>query len=79
MMWDWYGYGWGWWLLMSAGMIAFWGVVLWLVLEFVRGDRGNRADAETILAGRFARGEIDADEYHERLRVLRHGQIDRAA
>jgi len=79
MMWDWHGYGWGWWLLMSAGMIAFWGVVVWLIREFVRSDRGTAVDAETILDDRFARGEIDADEYHERLQVLRHGQTDRAA
>jgi len=29
--------------------------------------------AEEILAERFARGEINADEYRERLDVLRHG------
>lgn len=29
------------------------------------------ADAEHVLAGRFARGEIDEDEYHHRVDVLR--------
>jgi len=29
------------------------------------------ADAEHVLAGRFARGEIDDDEYHRRVNVLR--------
>jgi hypothetical protein len=44
---------------MSVGMIAFWGGVLALILEFVRG-------------------EIDADQYQERVQVLRHGPTDRA-
>ena len=74
MNWDWqgYGWGWGWWMLMSAGMIAFWGVVLWLIIGFVSGDSSRRSDAESILADRFARGDLDADEYHQRLDVLRH-------
>ena len=76
---DWQGYGWGWWVLMSAGMIAFWGVVLWLIVGFVRGDSNRRPDAESILADRFARGEIDDDEYRQRLDVLRHRPSDRAA
>ena len=79
MMWDWHGYGWGWWLLMSAGMVAFWGVALWLIVGFVRGDASRGPDAESVLADRFARGEIDADEYRERLDVLRHRPTDRAA
>jgi uncharacterized membrane protein len=45
----------------------------------VRGDCSRRPDAESVLADRFARGEIDADEYRLRLDVLRHRPSDRAA
>ncbi|GAA1784711.1 hypothetical protein GCM10009682_03580 [Luedemannella flava] len=35
-------------------------------------DRATRDDgAQRVLADRYARGEIDEDEYHKRLRVLR--------
>lgn len=36
-------------MLMSAGMIAFWGVVLWLIVGFVCGDSNRRPDAESLL------------------------------
>lgn len=35
------------------------------------GASGGPTSAQQILAERFARGEIDATEYQERLRVLR--------
>ena len=81
----WYDHGvggWGW-FAMSAGMILFWaltitfGVLLYRALARPRGS-SDRADArppgpspEQFLAERFARGEIDEDEYHRRLTVLR--------
>jgi putative membrane protein len=34
--------------------------------------RDPLADARTLLAERFARGEIDENEYYERLAALRH-------
>ena len=83
MMWDWNGASWWWWFAMSGGMLLFWGFVAWVVLQVVRSDRGGAAtpapDPEAILAGRFARGEIDADEYHERLEVLRGRHGSKAA
>ena len=84
MMWDWNGASWWWWFLMSGGMLLFWGFIAWVVLEIVRTGRGRdvppEADAEAILAGRFARGEIDADEYRQRLEVLHAGpRSNRAA
>ena len=82
MMWSWNGASWWWWFLMSGGMLLFWGVVAWVVFEIVRDDRAagtSPPDPDAILAARFARGEIDEDEYRARLDVLhgRHG--DRAA
>lgn len=75
MMWDWNGTSWWWWFVMSGGMLLFWGFVAWIVVQVVRNDRDRPpapvADPEAILAGRFARGEINAEEYHERLEVLR--------
>ena len=91
MMWDWNGWSWWWWILMPVMMIGFWGVVAWVVVTLVRNDRASGTkgpgatpppqgdEAERILGERFARGEIDADEYRRRLEVLRGGSGDRAA
>lgn len=48
------------------------GAVVWLVVIFVRGLSGRRSGdgaerPDEILARRYARGEIDEDEYHRRL------------
>ena len=74
MMW-WNGGGW-WWLAMISGMAVFWGLVAWAVLSVVRTGRAgpDRPDAEAALADRYARGEIDTDDYRARLGTLRsHG------
>lgn len=53
------------------------GPVVWLVIRFLPNQRGgNRPEAqvdsaEHILRERFARGEIDAEEYEHSLEVLR--------
>jgi putative membrane protein len=82
-MMGWYGdgaWGWGGWLVMTLTMVAFWGLVVWALVAIFRGttrsgDRNNHGrrsrDAMEILDKRFARGEIDADEYHARQDVLR--------
>lgn len=72
----WYGnWSWGAWLLMTLGMVAFWGLVIWAIVSLVRSGpsapTAERPSAEQILAERFARGEIDGDEYHRRLDALR--------
>jgi putative membrane protein len=55
---------WGW-LWMATMMIAFWALVVWLVLVVVRGPATRGPDrASDILDERFARGEISADELH---------------
>lgn len=75
MMWWYHGWGWGGWLAMSLMMLAFWGAVVGLIVWLIRtNSRQDKAPppqrAEDMLAERFARGEIDAAEYQERLRVL---------
>jgi putative membrane protein len=80
----WYSHGWGWagWILMSVAMVAFWALVVTAVVLAVRylaGARGTTANppgsgstrAEELLAERFARGEIDDNEYRQRLAALR--------
>ena len=70
-MMDWGNGGWsaGDWVAMSTMMILFWGllvaVAVWAV-RTVRSDRSSRglADhADVLLAERFARGEIDGEEF----------------
>lgn len=85
--------GWGGWLLWTLITIAFWALVIALIVMIVRSFRhpsGARlgppygqppvapyghdpSSPEAILAQRFARGEIDTDEYHARLATLRGG------
>jgi putative membrane protein len=67
--------GWGpgpWWPIFPLFWIVAWGAVLFAVLRLRRGDRRERDghSVERILAERYARGEIDAEEYRERLSVL---------
>ena len=74
----WWNNGWSWWywVVMTFGMVAFWGLVVWAFITLVRpGGRASLDDPprepEQILAERFARGEIDSDEYYRRLEALR--------
>ena len=70
--------GWGWGMMgfgWVIGLVVI-GVLVWAVIQATqrRGDTGT-ADptgrAEATLADRFARGEIDDDEYRRRLAALR--------
>jgi putative membrane protein len=69
------------WILMIVGMVAVWALVITAVVLAVRylaGPRGTAAipsgsgetRAEDVLAQRFARGEIDENEYRQRLSLL---------
>ena len=71
--------GWGGWLLMTLMMLAFWALVIFAVVAIFRGigqtnddsdERPSRRQPLDILQERFARGEIDSDEYEIRARVL---------
>ena len=77
-MMGWYhdGMGWGDWILMTLAMVAFWALVVFAVLALFRGaQRSGEStpdrDPMQILDERFARGEIDEEEYHARGSVLR--------
>jgi putative membrane protein len=68
------GFGWG---MMAMGwvfMLSIVALIVWAVIQST--SRSNSAkekptdSAERILADRFARGEIDNDEYRERLGEL---------
>jgi putative membrane protein len=73
--------GWGW-LPVTLGMIVFWGLLIAagvaLFRHLARSGRtqpdpvGQPPSPQLILAERYARGEIDEDEYTSRLATL-HG------
>lgn len=67
------GYGMGW-LLMGIAMIIFWVIVVVGVLALFRNSRTNRTPTQDspleALDKRFARGEIDAEEYRSRKEIL---------
>ena len=76
----------GWGTFSWLGMLIqflFWGGILaliaWAITRIFPGQRGGeqpgaRGDsAEELLRQRFARGEIDAEEYEERRRILSGG------
>ena len=67
------GWGSGDWIAMVGMMVVFWGVVVALVVWAVRTLRSASHTPhapERILAERFARGEIDDDEYRRRRDAL---------
>jgi putative membrane protein len=69
----WYGeLTWWGWLVMSVSMAAFWGLVIVAAVYLIRGGRGSDSSPSSreILDERLARGEIDAEEYRERLETL---------
>jgi putative membrane protein len=73
------GWGPGAWIAMAFVMLVFWTIVVGAIIAVVRSDHSRRPDhgihrvddAHRILAERFARGEIDADEYKQRSDLLR--------
>ncbi|MFC2020899.1 SHOCT domain-containing protein [Chloroflexota bacterium] len=69
----------GWMFLMPILFILFWGLVIWGIVALVRGlsqpggsdSASNRSDsALEVLKMRYARGEIDKNEYEEKKRDL---------
>ncbi len=69
------GFGWMW--LMPIFFIIFWGLVIWGIVALVRGLGGSRdADSSTtdsaleVLKKRYARGEINKEEYEEKKKDL---------
>jgi putative membrane protein len=78
------GFGWGHMLFGSVMMILFWGLILFVLVVAIRWAIGRPHDhhaggaapgsgrkrAIEILEERFARGEIDREEFEERRRLL---------
>jgi putative membrane protein len=69
---------WGY-VLMTVSMLLFWGLLITgvvLLVRYVAGERrqpplpAGGPDPRTVLAERFARGEINEDDYRQRLKVL---------
>lgn len=50
--------------------ILFWAAVVILFVTLRRGGWRARSDARAVLADRFARGDIDTEEYRARLAEL---------
>ena len=75
-MWWWHDSGWAW-ASMTVMMVAFWAfvvvVIVWVArsLKDPQGGSGSvgppTRSPQDILAERYARGEIDSDEYRRRL------------
>ncbi len=76
-MMDWGNGGWGAgdWVAMSAMMFVFWGAVIALVVWVLRSVRTETpaGRADRLLAERFARGEIDDEEFTRSRELLRSG------
>ncbi len=76
---DW-GWGWGHMFGGSLMMVLFWGGLILVIVLVVRGFGGRTSHGEApqkstrsaldVLEDRFARGEIDKEEFEERKRVL---------
>ncbi|MGA8209397.1 MAG: SHOCT domain-containing protein [Nocardioidaceae bacterium] len=86
-MMGWYhdgGFGAGDWIAMMAMMVVFWALVVGagvMIFRSGRGGEGTRRgdgtasrDPMEILDERFARGELDREEYEDRRDVLRDGR-----
>ncbi len=68
----WYGHGmWGYGFMVLNGLV-FWALlVVGAVLAYRVFRREDRETAEGLLADRYARGEIDDEEYRRRMTTLR--------
>ena len=69
--------GFSWWWFMPIFMILFWGLVIWGIVALVRGLSGSRGSdssradsALEVLKKRYARGEINKEEYEEKKKDL---------
>jgi putative membrane protein len=74
MWWPTNGMSGGGWVVMTIGMVVFWGLIITGAVLLFRATQGPalvaRPVPEHVLAERFARGEIDEEEYRRRLATL---------
>jgi putative membrane protein len=66
--WIWIPFFWAFWLLVAV--LLFWRFGPRSRLRRCTGGPGGTRDARAILAERYASGEINADEYRQRLETL---------
>ena len=81
MMYGWVGSGWVGWIMMTVLLVLFWAAVITAIVLAIRylsasGQRNQPTGraartAEDVLADRFARGDIDEDDYRRRMTALR--------
>lgn len=68
MMWT----GWGLWMILFWAVVI--GLIVWAVIRLTPGNRSRREDrsdrAHEILDERYARGELDTEEYRRQRREL---------
>ncbi len=69
--------GFSWWWFMPIFFILFWVLVIWGIVALVRGLSGSRGSdssradsALEVLKKRYARGEINKEEYEEKKKDL---------
>lgn len=65
--WFWGGMGWGWTLLCLLLVT----VIIWVAYRAGQGGRTGGSSPEDILRERFARGEIDREEFNKKLSELK--------
>lgn len=65
------GRGGPWWLIFPILWIALAATVVWLLVRRRESPQAPAEGAVAILSARFARGEIDSEEYRRRLDELR--------
>lgn len=73
MMWD-DGFGWGWIGFGLLHMLLFWGLIILVIVALVKWLRipaGNPRTALEILQERYARGDIEREEYQRKAADLR--------
>lgn len=75
------GWGWGGWVVLCVVMVLFWAAVITAIVVAIRhlvGSGGASGGSpryqpprpQDVLAGRFARGEINEDEYRRHMTLL---------
>jgi putative membrane protein len=70
MMWGADGWWWGWIMMISVWVVIVL-LFVWAIKGDRRGDRSGHGDAQDRLDERFANGEIDAEDYEARRKLIR--------
>jgi putative membrane protein len=73
------GHGNWWWIPMVIMMVVVWGGLIWIGVTLLKRNHTGappvmaspKAAAEQLLADRLARGDIELDDYRQRIEALR--------